>query len=356
MGDVSGFELSGTTVDANIKKEKLNTTEVGFNLGFLKSRITLDVSYFVTKTTDLITNTTPSTASGATKFLTNIGELEGKGFELTLGGTVIKARDFSWDLSINYTTNETIVKEIKEGLNEIALSTDGQRGVYAVKGEAFPQIKANSYQRDPQGRIVVDGTSGIPLEVAELKSFGKTMPDYILGLNTALRFKGFTLSATVDYRTGHVFYSQGSDVMEFTGRSLESVSSNRQDFVIPNSVIETSPGVYVENTNVQVSGGRQSYWTDVYNNVKENYIKDATALKVREIVFSYTLPQNLLSKTPLQKVTVGLIARNFFTKLPAENSFSDPEFNNTNGNAVGMSGYFQSPPTKSFGVNINIEF
>jgi hypothetical protein len=144
--------------------------------------------------------------------------------------------------------------------------------------------------------------------------------------------------------------------MEFTGRSLESVSSNRQDFVIPNSVIETSDGVFVENTNIPISGGRQSYWTDVYNNVKENYVRDATALKIRELAINYTLPAALLSKLPLQKVTVGFIARNLLTLLPAENSFSDPEFNNTNDNSVGVGGYFQSPPTRSFGVNLNIEF
>ncbi|HPT22670.1 MAG TPA: SusC/RagA family TonB-linked outer membrane protein, partial [Bacteroidales bacterium] len=275
-GATSGFILSTTTVDANIKKEKLNTTEVGVNLGFLKSRIFLDASYFVTKTTDLITSTTPSIASGAESFLTNIGELQSKGLELTLGGTVLQARDFSWDLSINFSNPETTVKSIKEGLDEIALSTNGQRGVYAVVGQAFPQIKANTYQRDPQGRIIVDGITGIPKTNAELSSLGKTTPDYILGANSSLKFKGFTLAATIDYRTGYVFYAQGSDLMEFTGRSLESVSSNRQDFVIPNSVIETAPGTYVANTNVPISGGRQSYWTDVYNEVKENYVRDAT--------------------------------------------------------------------------------
>ena len=86
--------------------------------------------------------------------------------------------------------------------------------------------------------------------------------------------------------------------MEFTGRSMECVSANRQDFVIPNSVIETSPGVYVENTNIPVSGGRQSYWTDVYYNVKENYVRDATAFKIRELALNYTLPSSILNKTP----------------------------------------------------------
>ncbi len=356
FGTIGGFELGGTTVDANIKKERLNTTEVGLNLGFLKSRILLDASYYVTKTTDLITNTTPSITSGATNFLTNIGELKGTGFELTIGGTILNYRKLSWDMSLNYTTNTTEVISIKEGLDEISLRSTGQYGIYAVVGEAFPQIKANTYVRDPQGRIVIDPKTGWPKTNAELSNMGRTLPPHIFGLNTALRLAGFTLSTTLDYRTGHVFYEQGSDAMEFTGRSMESVSANRQDFVIPNSVVEVSDGVFVENTNIPIANGRQSYWTDVYNDVKENYVKDATAFKIRELALSYTLPSGLLNRTPLQKVSVGFIARNLFTLLPAENAFSDPEFNNTNNNSVGIGGYFQSPPTRSFGVNLNIEF
>jgi hypothetical protein len=356
MGSINGFVLSGTTVDANIRKEKLNTTEIGANLGFLKSRISLDAAYFITRTTDLITNTTPSISSAADAFLTNIGELKGTGYEISLGGRIIKGNRLTWDLSVNYSTTTTEVVSIKEGLDEITLTSTGQVGVFAVVGETFPQMKANTYIRDPQGRIVIDPATGFPETNAELSNLGRTLPKHIIGLNTVVKFEGFSLSTTIDYRTGHVFYAQGSDQMEFTGRSLESVSANRQDFVIPNSVIETSPGVYVENTNIPVSGGRQSYWTDVYWDVKENYVRDATALKVRELVLSYTLPSSLLIKTPLHKLTVGLIARNFLTLLPAENSFSDPEFNNTNNNNVGIGGYFQSPPTKSFGVNLNIEF
>jgi hypothetical protein len=295
-------------------------------------------------------------ASASTAFLTNIGELEGKGLELTLGGTILKSKDLKWDVSINYTNMETVVNEIYEGLDEIALRTTGQWGIYAVVGEAFPQIKANVYQRDPQGRIIIDPASGHPLTETTLQSLGKTTPDYILGVNSTLNYKGFSASITLDYRTGHVYYEQGSDAMEFTGRSQASVSSNRQDFVIPNSVIETSPGVYVENTNIQVQGGRQSYWTDVFNDVKSNYVKDASAFKIRELALSYELPSKFLKKTPLSKVTLGLIARNIFTSLPEENRFSDPEFNNTNNNAIGVGGYFQSPPTKSYGFSLNVEF
>jgi outer membrane receptor protein involved in Fe transport len=356
FGGVNGFYLSPEAVDANITKEKINTTEIGLNLGFLKSRLWLDAAWYNTITSDLITSTTPSITSASTSFLTNIGELQGKGIELTVGGTAVDMAGFKWDINVNYTSNETVVNEIYEGLDEVAVTTTGQYGIYAVVGSAFPQMKANVYDRDPQGRIIVDAASGHPTTKTDLQELGKTTPDYILGLNTVLSYKGISVSATMDYRTGHVYYEQGSDQMEFTGRSMASVSANRQDFVIPNSVIETSEGVFVENTNIPVSGGRQSYWTDVYNDVKSNYVKDATALKLRELAVNYELPADLIGKTPLSKVTIGFIGRNLLTWLPAENRFSDPEFNNNNDNRIGVGGYLQSPPTKSLGFSLNVEF
>jgi TonB-linked SusC/RagA family outer membrane protein len=359
FGDLNGFAQSGTAVDAGITKEKINTTEVGANFAFFNNRLRVDASYFITKSTNLITFTTPSVSSGATNFLTNIGEIEGKGFELSVGGTVLKANDFSWDINVNYSANEAVVKSITEGVNEITVTSNGTFGVFAIVGEAFPQIKASSYVRDPQGNVVVDGTSGNPL-VGGLKNLGKTTPDYIVGLTSSVNYKNWNLSTTMDYRTGHVYYEQGSDVMEFTGRSIESASSNRQDFVFPNSVIETSPGVFTQNTNLTVTDGLQDFWTNTYNEIKENYVKDATAFKIRELALNYNLSKKYLANTPLKSLRIGLVGRNLLTWLPKENRFSDPEFNNTNSNtnsnAIGVGGYFQSPPTRSYGFSINVEF
>lgn len=362
FGNVNGFFLSGTTVDADIKKEKINTTEIGLNMNLFKNRVSLSASYFRTLTNDLITNTTPSVTSGAGAFLTNIGELEGTGFEVSLGGAVLKSDDFRWDVNVNFTTNETVVNEIKGDIREVVVSDLGDAGVYAVVGEAFPQIKATSYTRDPSGNIVIDPTTGNPI-IGSMKSLGKTTPDYVVGLTSSMKYKGFTLAATFDYRTGHVYYSQLADRMEFTGRSMESVSANRQDFVVPNSVVNTGTTanpVYVPNTNIPVTGGRQSYWTDHFNNIKENYIYDATAFKIREVALNYSIPAKYLKQSAVSKVSLGLVARNLLTWLPAQNRFSDPEFNNTSSttssNAIGVSGYLQSPPTRTFGVNINVEF
>ena len=364
----SGFEQQDGFIDSGIQKEKINTTEVGLNFGFFNNRVTLDAAYFKTIITDNIVNITAPFSSGGSGLLTNLGELEGDGLEISLGATLLKTEDFSWDVNVNYTSNKTVVNEVGGGLSQVALATTGEFGVFAVEGEQFPSIQASAYYRDPNGNVVIDPSNGNPISTTQLsgdnpqnglKNLGSTLPDYIIGLNSSINYKDFRLAATLDYRTGHVYYAQGSDAMEFTGRSQESVSANRQDFVWPNSVIETSPGVFVDNTNIPITNGRQDFWTNTYNEIKENYVRDATAVKLREISLSYTLPQKFLDKLAVKKLTVGLIGRNLLTWLPKENRFSDPEFSNNNGpagNGIGIGGYFQGPPTQSYGFNINIEF
>lgn len=359
-GDIAGFEQGNVTVDPNIKKEKLDTWEFGMNVGLFNDRLNIDASYFNTTTTDLITLTTPSSASGALGFRTNIGELSSSGVELTLRGTLLKVRDFAWTFNANYTSYETIVEEIKDGIEEVAIDNYNAYGTYAVVGKAFPQIKAQSYVRDPMGRVVIDQATGNPI-VGDVESHGKTTPDYILGFTNQFSWKGITASATIDYRTGHVYFSQGNNSMEFTGRSVESVSANREDFVWPNSVIEVSDGVYEENTDIQISGGRMGFWQNTFNEIKENYVKDATALKVREVAINYSLPKKILSKIGfVNKLTVGFVGRNLWTRLPDQNNFSDPEFRNTRNidaaNGIGIGGYLQPPPTRSLGFNLNVEF
>ena len=357
FGSTNGFYQSGTAVDDLIKKEKLNTNEFGLNIGLFNNRLTADLSYFLTKTKNLITYISPSTASGADNLFTNIGELSGKGIEASIGAKIFDG-DFKWSTNINYTSNETEVVEINDpdtDDEQVATYTWHNMGIYAVEGELYPQLQGSSYERDPQGRVIIDPATGNPL-IGEYKSFGRVTPKHIVGLTNSFSYKNFTLTATLDYRTGHVYYSQIADMMEFTGRSMESVSSNRQDFVWPDSVIELPDGSFVENTNVQITGGRQNFWNNHYNEIAENYVIDATALKIRELVLNYEVPEKLFSNSALSKINVGLISRNLLTWLPTENRFADPEFGNSRNNNIGVGGYIQSPPTRTFGFKINVEF
>lgn len=362
-GGLNGFYKSGTAVDGDIKKEKLNTTEIGLNMSFFDSRIDLDAAYFLTKTTDLITYTTPSYASGASSYLTNIGALTGNGFEITIGGDVVRAGEFVWRLDVNYFTNTTVVDEILVGgdVDEITLDGFTGYGTYAIEGEAFPYLKAVGYVRDDQGRVVVDPVGGNPL-VGTITNQGRTTPKHSVGVTTSFNWKGISLAAVLDYRGDYVYFAQGMNSMEFTGRSLESVSSNRQDFVWPNSVIKTGENQYVENTDLQITDGNMQFWQNRYNEIKENYVRDASALKIRELALTYTLPKTITNQWGfLQTLSFGIISRNLYTWLPSgQTRFSDPEFRNTRGsddpNGIGIGGYLTSPPTRSVGFNLNVEF
>ncbi|MFY0601688.1 MAG: SusC/RagA family TonB-linked outer membrane protein [Cyclobacteriaceae bacterium] len=371
-GAVNGFERSVTTVDPNIKKEKLNNTEVSLSLGFFNDRLNFSGAVYNTKTTDLITFTTPSVASGAQSYLTNIGELESTGAEASVSGTIINTGGFTWQANLNITTYKTVVNEIDPNnpdSKEVTIESFTTYGTFAVEDKVFPQLKAQSYVRDPQGRVVIDPSSGNPL-VGDVESHGKVTPDYILGGTTQFGYKGITVSGTFDFRTGHVYYSQGNDAMEFTGRSVESVAANRQNFVWPNSSYQLGDGTYVENENIQTTNGQMGLWQNTYNEIKENYVKDATAFKIRELAVRYDIPQSILSKTKfVDKVTVGFVARNLWVFLPKDQSnFSDPEFRNTrnrafgttavsdDANGIGVGGYLMGPPTRSFGFSLNVEF
>lgn len=350
-GSINGFYLGGTAASSDIKKEKLASTEFGLNLGLFDNRITLDASYYITKTSDLLTYVTSSPSSGSSSLLTNVGDLESTGLELTVNAGILESPNFAWDLNVNYSTSETTVEKLAGDTKNVQVSGP----VYAVLGEAYPQLRTTSYERDPQGRVIINPNTGNPV-IGELKNQGRALPKHIVGLTNVFRFKEFSLSTTLDYRTGHVYYSELADRMEFTGSSVESASSNRQDFVFPNSVVETAPGVYSPNTNIPITDGKMGYWQNHHNEIKENYVRDASAIKVREISFRYDLSKKYLSELGLSKLSLGIVGRNLITWLPEENRFSDPEFNNATTNGVGVGGYQQSPPTRNYGFSINVEF
>ncbi|MCY1217010.1 TonB-linked outer membrane protein, SusC/RagA family [compost metagenome] len=355
-GDLTSFNLSNTVALANLKPEFTTSKEFDLNLEFFKKRISLDASYYISNSTDQIINAAASSSSGATRALLNAGELQTKGFELDLGFTPIQTEDWNWDLRVSYSAPKTEVKSLLPGVNELSLGGFTTAGVYAVVGEEYPIIKGTAYERDDQGRVIIDQATGNPIQSSALKNLGKTTPDYIVGLSTNLNYKGFRLSAVFDYRTGHVFYNEIGQMLDFTGSSVQSAQSGRLPFVFPNSSYQSAPGVYTPNTSITTSSGGQPFWDSVYSNISENYVVDATAFKCREIAFSYTFSKKMLDNSPFEGITIGANARNVFMILPKANRYTDPEFGFTTGNAVGVGSVDEVPPTRTYGFNVTLTF
>ena len=367
-GQLGSYIINQRPTDKNIKPEFVTTKEVNLNIGLFNNRITIDGSAYISDTKDLITAATASSASGLATSQSNIGDMTTRGLEIDLGLIPIKTEDFSWNLRASYSTNKSVINSLAAGANEINLFSSAATGtgIFAQVGEEFPLIKGTTFLRDGNGSIIVN-QFGLPTRSSSNSILGKATPDYILGLSNSFAYKGFTLSAVMDYRTGHQIISGTKYDLTWPGRLVESADFDREvGFILPNSVIETAPGsgIYVPNTSVFSSAGHgPNGIIDYYGTLSrtgEHNVINATAFKVRELALSYSLPTVVTERFGLTSLRFGINARNPFTVLAKSNKgYTDPEASDStanNGNGLGFSGTGQYPNTRTFGGSMNLTF
>lgn len=351
----TGLSQSSRDVTPDLRPEFTKSMEAGLEFGLFKSRITGNVTVYKTNTTDQIIPINVSTASGASSLMTNVGEVENKGLEIDLSADVVKTADFRFNLSSNFSTYTSEVVSLSEGVDELSVGGYATFGIVARKGEAYPQIKVTAWERDPQGRVIVDA-KGDPIQSADMKIMGKTTPDFVLGLNTTLQYKNLKLYMAGDYRKGGVFYNNIVNAMEFAGLTQHSVTAGRLPFVFPNSVYSDGKGGYIVNTDRTTSNGGNTFWSTKYAAVAENYVTDASYIKIREISLSYDFNKDDLNLAKLTGLSIGVYTRNPFMFLPKENVYTDPEFNYSTGNVIGIGDQRQSPPTRTIGLKVSANF
>ncbi|SEV89236.1 TonB-linked outer membrane protein, SusC/RagA family [Chryseobacterium wanjuense] len=363
FGDLSSYLPTTSYYSPDVQPEFFYSKEASLQLGFFNDRITFEGSVFRNDNDNMITSVTTSSASGITSILDNIGNSRNQGFELDLGLTPIKTKDFEWKLRGSYSTYRTKIISLADGSPDTPLTVYGRPavGIYAVVGDDFPMIKGTKYQRDPNGNIIVDA-NGNPLSTSTLEVLGKVNPDYILGFSTSFKFKGITLSAVADYRTGNSFVALSKTTLGFAGNLEQTAGFDRsQGYIIPNSV-QLVNGQYVANTTTVGDDpsyfGVNSYFTQgAFQSVGEEYVVDGTALKVREIALSYDIPKSVLRNTFVNSLTIGVYARNPFVVYAKDNrNFADPETSSTNGNAAGVALTGQYPTIRNYGFNLNVTF
>lgn len=391
FGDSSSYTNLTSVTNPNIKPELSTTYEVGFNAGFLQDKLSLNVALYQTDTKNLITESSNSYTTGITNFTTNLGKLRSKGVEVDLGFDPFKNKAFKWDGRISFTSYDT--KVIDSGETDVITLYDLSNSpnsnisgtIVAMEGESFPYLMGSDWLRDSEGRVIIDATTGLPTADPVQKKLGKVTPDYILGFTNNFSYKGIGLSFTLDYRTGHKVFAESIYNMSWSGHLVDSAEFDRDlGFVFPNSVVTTgTPGVYVPNSgsNEVMTAAGYSPTTGVvayygiYGQVGSNNIIDATALKVREIALSYTLPSRFTKSIGIQSCKLSVNARNPFIVLAKENKgYADPESNNiynsgtqnastritsaqnTAANGAGFSQIGQYPSSRTFGFSINVGF
>jgi TonB-linked SusC/RagA family outer membrane protein len=357
-GNINAFEVSNRIGNPGLTPEFTTEFEIGGDLRFFDGRVRLDGAYYERTITDLIWNADLSYATGYSSQTLNLGEITNTGVELLLSASPVMTGNFSWDISVNYTRNRNRLVELTEGLDQIDLGGTGSLAFVARPGQPLGLFLGPVPLLDPQGRIIVN-SQGLPTADPENQIYGNSQYDFMAGLTNELKYKGISLGFTLDLRQGGLMYSRTAEMMYFTGTAPNTIYNDRQPFIIPNSVIETAPGEYVENTTPLDAGSIYSYWGQSYGGGEFNkrFLVSKSFLKLRELRIGYSLPASLLSHTPFGSIDVSLIGRNLLVWTPSDNHFIDPESTTFGNDLEADYGEFSATPTvRSMGVNVRLTF
>jgi TonB-linked SusC/RagA family outer membrane protein len=348
---LGGYLLNTTIANPNIRPEVITENEIGVELSFLQNRITLVADVYKQKLKDGIVYSNTASSVGFYRSLINAASTETKGFEADLKGTIISSGDITWRAGLNYTHVQSKVLYINGDLPSINLGGSS----YAVVGHAYPVIETNDWVRDPQGHVIVDPITGNPSPDPNLKIQGNANPTDLIGINTNVSWKGFTLSATADYRGGYKVFNSIGETMTFTGISPVTTETGRQRFVFPNSVIDEGGGNYVKNTNVTTDDAGYNFWGGSYLNIGSNYITSGSFWKLREVVLRYDFPKAWYSKMSIvENISFSISGRNLIMLRPKTNIWTDPEFSDDTSNAIGTNSVNQAPPTRIISATLSI--
>jgi TonB-linked SusC/RagA family outer membrane protein len=360
----AGFTVGNTLVSNNLKPEITKGYEVGFDLNMFNDRLITNVTWYDTKTDDQTVTTSISNSTGFTNLLTNTGQTQSRGLEVTAHVTAYRSKNLEVTIGGNYTYLDNNVNFISTDLPKLSLSSSGSANAYAVAGQAFPVIMGYDYNRDPEGHVIVDGITGLPTKSDTISILGSAVAKNRVGFDGTVRFKNFRFSFLFEYRGGYKIFNGIGTELDWSGTGYRTAIYNRQRFVFPNSVIAdpNNAGKYIPNTNVTIKNGNgnNGFWTDGVNrDVTSNYISSGNFLKLREVSLAYDVPSTILVKTKFIKgITISAQGRNLLMWLAKDNYYTDPEYSaaGSDNNGIGLNSINQSPPSRFYGGTITFKF
>jgi len=339
--------------NTNLKPYTSTTTEGGFELQMLNSRLGLDFTYYNRQTTNDIVNTAVSTTSGYSNVIMNIGKLRNSGVEVLLTGKPVRTNNFGWNISYNVAYNSNKVVALAPGLNyiQIASSVNSWATLQQIVGSPFGTLVGTRMTRDAKsGQVVFNRTTHTPVMTSATQVLGNSVAPYTMGLTNDFRYKRFNLSILLDGKFGNKIFSIFELYATRMGK-LKSTLPGRANGLELKGVDKS--GAPYDTTITQANGVLRNYY-DNYKTYSELFLHDGSFIKLRQVVFSYQLPIKNVATVKIQSANISFVARNLFILYRKTTNF-DPEQSFTNSNAQG----FESiglPRTRSYGLNLAVKF
>ena len=334
-----------------MEPEMTHSVEVGTEWRFFQSRLGFNLTYYRTNTHNQFFKL-PALAGDMYAYrYVNAGDIQNRGWELTVDATPVLTPDFTWKTSLNFSSNRNKIKELHEELKELVYGPSSFSSSYAmklVKGGSIGDIYGKAFVRDAEGNIVYQTEGdhkGLPAVEGEGNAIkvGNANPRFIMGWNHTFSYKGFSLYFLLDWRYGGKILSQTQAEMDLYGVSqVTALARDRGYVILEGQQIDNVKGFYKN-----IVGGRAG--------VTEYYMYDATNLRLREVSLNYTFPKKWMQKTKVLKdLQLAFVARNLcflYKKAPF-----DPDLVLSTGNDNQGIEVFGMPTTRSLGFTVKCEF
>ena len=316
----------------NLKWETTTSWNFGLDFGFLDGRIGGAIDFYTRKTKDLLASVPTAAGTNFSKtILTNVGNVDSKGIEVSLNATPIQTKDWEWNLSYNFTWQNMKVKNL-------SLTKGGSQ----TNVKVGPSIDAYQFQVLSEGyepymfyvyHQLYDSKTGKPIEGAyadlnndgeinesDLYRYHSPAPKYIMGLSTSLRYKQLTLGMSFRANTDNYVYNG----MGMSTGAFETVSYNNSQL-----------------NNLNTSFLKTGFKTRQY--LSDYYVENASFLKLDNLSLSY----NVGKINKWASLTVSAMVQNVFTITGY--SGTDPEVPN------GMDNSFYPRP-RTYSVSLGLQF
>ena len=346
-------EVTNITVpNAHLKPVKIQEHEIGLSMQFLRNRIGFDAAVYQKKTTDDIATITSSSASGYSAAIMNVGKIRNRGFEAMLNAVPVKKGDFRWNTTFNIAINKSKVLYLGDGVSSLAIDGAVPRNgdgvtISNVVGLSYGQIMGYAYKRDADGNKIFDN-DGQPLRTSTTVPLGSGVYKTTGGFSNDFHYKNWVLSSLFDYKFGAKIYSGTNLSLYYSGLQKTTLQGREGGYV--------GEGVTEDGSVNATAVDAETYWKNLANsnNIAEEFIYNASFIKLRELSLGYTIPNSLLRTDFVKSIKVSLVARNLATLMKHTPNI-DPEsaYNSTNGQGLESNGY---PATRNFGFNLNVKF
>lgn len=317
---------------SDLKWETTTSWNFGLDFGFLNGRIGGAIDFYTRKTKDLLASVPTAAGTNFSKtILTNVGNVDSKGIEVSLNATPIQTKDWEWNLSYNFTWQNMKVKNL-------SLTKGGSQ----TNVKVGPSIDAYQFQVLSEGyepymfyvyHQLYDSKTGKPIEGAyadlnndgeinesDLYRYHSPAPKYIMGLSTSLRYKQLTLGMSFRANIDNYVYNG----MGMSTGAFETVSYNNSQL-----------------NNLNTSFLKTGFKTRQY--LSDYYVENASFLKLDNLSLSY----NVGKINKWASLTVSAMVQNVFTITGY--SGTDPEVPN------GMDNSFYPRP-RTYSVSLGLQF